>query len=163
MPEVVKLIAVMEAMDLPQEWESFLDPATGEIVWVTEEDRYGLDWEDDDDDLVDLPEWQKESVEKIRRVVDSGRALRLPDSYDLHEWDLMRRFSSSVDDAEQRDELLAAIHGKGAFRLFKMTVGRLGLREEWFRYRDAAVRRIAIDWLEGNGIEYVDDAKAEAT
>lgn len=161
MPAVVKLSAVLEAMDLPREWESLLDPETGEIVWISDEDRYGLDREDDD--LVDLPEWQKESVEKIRRVVDSGRALRLPDAFDIHEWDLMRRFSSSIDDADQRDELLTAIHGKGAFRMFKMTVGRLGLREEWFRYRDAALRRIAVDWLDVNGIEYVDDGKAEAT
>ena len=152
MSVVVKLEAVLEAMDLPQEWESFLDPETGEIVTISEDDRFALDGED----LTGLPEWQRESVIRIRRVLDSGRGLRLPDSYDIHEWDLMRRFSTSVEDPDDRGELLEAIHGKGAFRLFKVTIARLDLREEWFRYRDEALRRIAKDWLERHEVPFVE-------
>jgi len=81
MTVVVKLAAIVEAMELPQEWESFLDPETGEIVSISEEERYALDREDDYPD--DLPEWLQESVERIQRVLDSGRALRLPDAYDI--------------------------------------------------------------------------------
>jgi hypothetical protein len=154
MAVIVRLEAVLEAMELPREWESFLDPETGEIVSVSEEDRFVLEAEEPD--LVELPEWQQESVLQIRKVLDSGRALRLPDSFDIHEWDMMRRFSEARDDMDQRRELLDAIHGSGAFRMFKKTIAQLGLREEWFQFRDAEIRRIAREWLEGNEVPFIE-------
>ena len=150
---IVRLEAVVDAMDLPGEWEAFLDPATGEIVTVSEDDRAFLD-DEDEDGADEGPDWQREAAAQIRKVLDSGRALALPGKYEIHEWDLMRRFSLSVEDPKVGDELLGAIHGTGAFRVFRMTTERLGLREEWYRYRDEAVREIARGWLEANGIEY---------
>lgn len=160
MAAVVKLEAVLEAMDLPQEWEAFLDPETGEIVSINEDDQIVLD--QDEDEWDDLPEWQRESVATIRRVLESGRALALPDSFDIHEWDLMRRFAASLEDPDESAELLNAIHGRGAFRLFKITIARLGLREPWFQYRDQAIRRIARDWLEAHGVPYVELGEGKA-
>jgi len=44
MPSVVSISDIVAAMDLPnQDWESFLDPESGEIITVTEEDRRPLD------------------------------------------------------------------------------------------------------------------------
>jgi hypothetical protein len=149
---VVKLDSILEPMDLPGEWESFLDPETGEIVSIGEEVRFALDREDRDG----LSAWLQEAVERIERLLDSGRALGLPDSYDIHEWELMRRFSSSIDDPAHRDELLAVLHGRGAFRLFRMTVARLGLRDAWFEHRARALRRIAVEWLDDHGIHFVE-------
>ena len=123
----VKLDAIIDAMDLPEEWESLIDPETGEIVTISEDDRFILDQEGDDEDL-DTPEWERESIERIRKVLDSGRAIALPGKFEIHEWDLMRRFSLWVEDPDESAELLKAIHGTGAFRLFKMTTDRLGLR-----------------------------------
>lgn len=153
----VRLDEILQAMELPPEWELFIDPETGEIVSISEDDRTVLDCEEDGE-AVDLPACQVESVARIRRVLDSGRALALPDSFDLHEWDLMRRFANSVEDPDARYEILQATHGTGAFRLFKMTVGRLGLRDAWFRYRDDSMRDLARAWLEEHGIAYVEDA-----
>jgi len=47
---VVNLEAVIDAMDLPEEWESLIDPETGEIVTISEDDRSVLDQEDDGED-----------------------------------------------------------------------------------------------------------------
>lgn len=152
MPVTVKLEAVVEALDLPREWESFLDPETGEIVSLTDDDRYAMEL--DAEEFDELPDWQRESVARIRRVLDSGRALRLPDAFDVHEWEIMRRFSSFREDPDTRAELLDAIHGRGAFRLFKTTLARLGLRDEWYAYRDNALRDIARDWLEVHEIPF---------
>ena len=56
-PSVVSLQDVVDAMDLPsQECESFLDPDSGEITTVTEDDLSAL--EDPEPDL--LPDWQRE-------------------------------------------------------------------------------------------------------
>ena len=158
MGAIVKLQAVMEAIDLPEEWEALLDPETGEIHTMTDEDRSVLDEEEDEDEEgFEMPEWQKESTAKLRELLDSGRALTLPGRFEVHEWDLMRRFATSVEDLDESEELLGAIHGTGAFRMFKTTIARLGLRESWFKYRDEALREIALEWLEENGIEYAEE------
>jgi hypothetical protein len=154
----VRLDEILQAMEMPPEWESFIDPETGEIVTISEDDRIVLDREEDGE-AVDVPAWQGESTARIRRVLDSGRALALPDSFDVHEWDLMRRFANSVEYADARDEILRAIHGTGAFRLFRMTVDRLGLRDAWFRYRDDSMRDLARAWLEEHGIAYVEEVR----
>jgi hypothetical protein len=157
---VVNLEAVVDAMDVPDDWEAFIDPETGEIVTISEDDRSVLGDDDDEEDEVedmDLPDWQRESIAKIRRVLDSGRALVLPGKFEIHEWDLMRRFSQSVEDPDESAELLEAIRGKGAFRLFRVTTERLGLRARWFEYRDSAVREMARAWLEGHGIAYIEE------
>ena len=157
MGAVVNLEAVIDAMDLPGEWEALIDPETGEIVTVSEDDRSVLDQEDDCEDS-ELPDWQRDSIERIRKVLDSGRALALPGKFEIHEWDLMRRFARSVEDPDQNAELLEAIHGTGAFRLFRMTTYRLGLRDRWFEFRAEALREMAREWLEANGIEYVEES-----
>ena len=151
MPAVVSLQDIVAAMDLPnEEWESFLDPESGEIVTVTEEDRSAL--EDSEPDL--LPEWQREQLPKIRQALESGRFLRLPDSFEVHQWSIMERFCQTIEDSSARDDLLDAIHGSGAFRLFRRTLERLDLRDRWYAYRESAFERIARDWLESHGIAY---------
>jgi len=158
----VKIEDIIAAMDRPEEWESFIDPETGEIVSLSEDDGFDLD-DEDDSEAVEMPEWEQESVTRARKVLDSGHALALPGSFDIHEWELMRRFANSLSDGVAGGELLEAIHGAGAFRLFKMTVARLGLREAWFRYRHEAIRDLARSWLEQNGIEYVEEAQGEGS
>jgi hypothetical protein len=160
---IVKLQAVMEAIDLPEEWESFLDPETGKILTMTDEDRSVLDEEEDEEEEgLEMPEWQKDSIATLRELLDSGRALALPGKFEIHEWDLMRRFALSVEDLDESTELFGAIHGTGAFRLFKTTIARLGLRESWFKYRDEALRGIAQEWLEENRIEYAEEGETGA-
>ena len=56
------------------------------------------------------------------------------------------------------DALIDAIHGKGAFRLFKREVERLGVLGEWRSYKDARYREIAIEWLEGHGLDWTDSS-----
>jgi len=58
----------------------------------------------------------------------------------------MERFARSLTDAAARDELDAALHGRGAFRRFKDAVQRLGIADEWYRFRDAVFEEIAIEF-----------------
>ena len=148
----VKLRDVVEAMDLPnQDWQSYLNRDTGEIVTVTDEDRSLVE---DGEELDDLPDWQREAVPKIREALESDRFLPLPDSFEIHEWSIMERFGHGQESARQRDELIDSLHGRGAFRMFKSAIRRLGIEEEWYRFRDSAFDQIAKDWLESNDIEY---------
>ncbi len=139
-------------MDLPNdEWASYLNPRTGEIVTVTDEDR-DLARDEELDDM-DLPEWQRESLPKIREVLESDEFLPLPDKFEIHEWAIMERFSNGQPSAA-REQLRDAIHGAGAFRSFRNAIRRLGIEEQWFRFRQAALEHIAKEWLEAHGISY---------
>ncbi len=151
MPATVLLRDVVEALDASDpESEAYLDPETGRIIVVTEEDRMAV--EEDDPSLapIDDPEY----LSRIREALESDRFLTLPDSFEIHEWALMERFSLGIEDPEVRADMVEALHGRGAFRAFRNGLDRHGLRESWFAHRDSALEEIARDWLESHGIPY---------
>jgi hypothetical protein len=149
----VKLSDVVEALDSPEEWECYLDRGTGDIITVTENEASYLD---EAPELEDLPEWQRESVQRVRAALAAGDLIELPSKFDVHEWDVMRRFAEAQSGAA-RNDLLDAIHGTGAFRLFRTGLARLGIREDWYRFRAEALKTIARDWLEANDIRFVEE------
>ena len=51
---------------------------------------------------------------------------------------------------QMREKMLASLKGKGAFRRFKDTVFYLGIRDDWFAYRDNRFRDIAERWCMDN-------------
>ena len=64
------------------------------------------------------------------------------------------KLSEIIDaDEEQRESLLNAIHGRGAFRYFKNRVHELGIAEAWYAFRSAQYRQVALDWCHRHGIE----------
>jgi hypothetical protein len=63
-------------------------------------------------------------------------------------------FSSSQASAARRDELLDAIHGAGAFRSFRSAIRRLGIEDDWFRFRQLAFEEIAKDWLTAHDVSF---------
>ena len=149
----VSLKKVVDALDLPNdEWSAYVDVQTGEVVIISGE---AADLAEADDlESEDIPEWQFEEIENARKVQDSDRYVSLPDKFDVHEWDIMRKFSELRQDPLQRRELLEAIHGSGAFRFFKSTLHRLGIEKEWYDYRDSTFEEIAKEWLQQNGLAY---------
>jgi Uncharacterised protein family (UPF0158) len=80
--------------------------------------------------------------------------VRLPTKFDVHEWEIMREFSDSVDSDRIREDLLNAIHGAGAFRYFKDTLRRRRMEPAWFAFRTEALAEIARDWCEENHVEW---------
>jgi hypothetical protein len=69
----------------------------------------------------------------------------------------MERFYLSVDDEDIRDDLCDTIRGRGAFRRFKDRMRLYGMAEEWYRYRDAALREIAMAWCDVVSYRHEDD------
>ena len=63
---------------------------------------------------------------------------------------------NTIEDPEFSDTLYDAIHGSGAFRLFKYHIHRYGIQDKWYDFRDKAVKQIAINWYKNNNIEYID-------
>ena len=148
---IVSLNDVVEALEMSsQTSENIFDPETGEILLITDDDQYAI--EDPDTDFV--PEWQKDHIEKVRKLLKSENVLRLPSSFDIHEWSIMEKFCYTVENAKHREILLDSIRGKGAFRRFRETLERFVLKDEWFSFRQSALQEIARDWLEENKIAY---------
>jgi hypothetical protein len=153
MAAVVSLREIVDTISIqPEGGSAYLDPDSGEILEVSEEELRLAEGEEDA--AAAAPEWQQPLIENARKVLASDRLLPLPTQFDIHEWAIMERFADEWAIARQRELLLEAIHGRGAFRRFKGTIRRLEIEKDWYRFRDAAVEAIAKEWLESHGIEY---------
>ena len=136
------------------EEHAYLNQRTGELVTIRNEDIGILER---GDDIEAYPEWQHGMIRKTQEVLDSEDYLRLPSKFDIHEYAILERFCYSVEDEELSDELLYQIRGSGAFRRFKDAVHRHGIADEWYRFRQATLEEIAIEWLEAHSIPCLQD------
>jgi hypothetical protein len=148
----VSLQDVLMAIEMSSdEVHSYLNPATREIVTFTDEEQREAESDEGPGPLSDLTD---DMLAKVREVLESDKFLALPGSFEFDEWSLMKDFGDGLAKARHRDEVLQSIRGRGAFRTFKATIHRLGIQDDWYRFRDAAFERMAKDWLEANGVPY---------
>ena len=155
MSQSVRLSAIMEVIEISsEEFSSYLNRITGHVITLSEEE---ISAAEEGDDLDDYPESQRESILMAGDFLKNEKDyLGLPTKDDLDEYRLIEKFSLSVEDPNTLDILYGAIKGKGAFRRFKDALHRLNLTDEWYAYREAAVRQVAIDWCELNEINWQD-------
>lgn len=155
----VKLDEIFESIVLQSEIIlSFLDRETG-IVFSIDEEDLRLAESLSDDDLSAYPEWKQNNVRRAMDLIrsdGSGRYLRLPASYEIHEYQIMEEFIESLKNEFIRDALSHAIRGRGAFRRFKDAVIDYGVASEWYDYRDKALRLIAIEWCWKNNVPFTE-------
>ncbi len=152
MPVPVKLKDIIEGLEfLTDEGSSYLNTTTGEVVYVTTEELRAAE---EEQPLEDFPAWQHDALRIARDIVETDHYLPLPDRFEINEYHIMERFCLSVDNDDLRDDLCDAIRGRGAFRRFKDKVQVYGMAEEWYRYRDNALREMAMAWCEAHGIAY---------
>jgi hypothetical protein len=148
---VVSLGEFVNQMDtFGDQMEVYFNRRTGEYLTVTEEDRSAV--EEDTD--ADLPDWQREILPKVREAISSADWLPLPSRYEFDEYRIMERFCGTLTDATFRDDLLDTIGGRGTFGRFKNMIHRHKVQEEWYRFREQALRQVAVAWLEAHDIPY---------
>ncbi len=100
-------------------------------------------------------------IEKARVVLDSDDYVELPTKFDIHEYRIMEEFCPSLQLPQLRDQLLRKISGSGAFGRFKQAIYSLGIEEDSYQFRNAEYVRIAIEWMEENGIAYTRELNTE--
>ncbi|HEY4158741.1 MAG TPA: UPF0158 family protein, partial [Polyangiaceae bacterium] len=135
--------------DLPVDWEaledafennapevhSYLHLTTGEVLRVV-------------DGIAD-PEMHS-------RIASDTTYLRVEPVSSREQYRWMERFIPMVDDLELRDQLGAAIDGKGAFRRFKdVLMSYATERERWFAFRSERLRVFMEAWLSAHGLKPV--------
>src|SRR5450755_3106105 len=127
--------------DIPVDWEaledafennapevhSYLHLMTGEVLRVV-------------DGIAD-PEMHS-------RIASDTTYMRIEPVSSREQYRWMERFIPMVDEGELRDQLTAAIDGKGAFRRFKDVLMAYGPeRERWFAFRSERLRIFMEAWL----------------
>jgi len=149
----VKLSDIIEGLEFQSdESSSFLNKKTGEVVLMTD---YAMRAAEDNEPLEDVPDWERDLVAIAREILaESGQYISLPTKFDIDEYSIMESFCISLDRQEIGDILYDLISGSGAFRRFKNAIYKYGVEEEWFKYRDNAIKEIAIEWCRENNIKF---------
>ncbi len=132
----------------------YLNRVTGEMVTLLQDDLSAVE---NGEDFSDRQKWEQDAFAKAQEVYDSDDYLELPDQYEIHEYSIMEDFCAAYPNEGISEDLLDLIRGSGAFRRFKNYINRHGIEKEWYEFLDNAYKKIAIDWLEDNGIAYTDD------
>jgi hypothetical protein len=161
MNPLAKLSELTDALEFESvERRTYFDRDTGRIVSVADTLLSAVE-QGEDEALRSLPDWQKEEVETARAIVnDSGdRFIDPPCKFEFNEYRHMERFIRALLDAKATEQLWRAIKGHGAFHHFKDTLYRLGLQDQWFGYRDEAMKEFAVAWAEANNVPYQNDIK----
>ncbi len=150
----VKLKEIIEGLEfLTHDGFSYLNTTTGEVVYVTREELRAAE---EEAPLEDFPAWQHDVIRIAGEIVATDHYLLLPTRFDIHEYSIMERFCLAIDDDDLQDDLCDAIRGRGAFRRFKERLHAYGMAPDWYRYRDAVLREIAIVWCEAHDIRYTE-------
>jgi hypothetical protein len=164
MPLPVSLQRVIDDMDSQGDMiDGYINHKTGELMSVNDDQRTELEWVDNDEydtEMEDLPEWMQEAMPRIKEVLQSDDFIPLPSSFEIHEYAIMRDFCHTVEDPKVKEELLVGINGRGAFRMFKELIFRHDIRNDWFAYKNEALKQIAMDFLEEHDIAYEDDCRS---
>lgn len=147
----VKLYDIIEGMEFQSdESTSYLNKSTGKVITISEEEFRAVR---DEGPIENFPEWQHENIRTAKEMLGTDNYIPLPTRFDIHEYDIMEKFCLSVRDKEVSNTMYSSIKGSGAFKRFKRNIRRYNIEDDWYTYRDAAIKEIAIDWCNNNNIE----------
>lgn len=149
-----KLKEIVDGMDFQnEEMSAYWNKKTGEVVTLTSDSIRAAE---EKEPLENYPEWEYEEILEAGRFLESpDDYLPLPSKFEIHEWEIMERFCLSLKDGGIRDQMLDTIRGTGAFRRFKDNLERFDLEERWYPFREQALKEIAVDWCQRNGIDLI--------
>lgn len=149
----VKLDEIIEGLEFQSdESSSFLDKTTGKVVLISD---YEISAAEDDDPIEDFPDWEQDLVRIAKEIIDeTGNYIDLPTKFDIHEYSIMEKFCLSLNDSEMCDTLYSLIKGSGAFGRFKNAIHEYDVADDWYKYRNDALKEIAVEWCQENGIEF---------
>lgn len=161
----IKISELVDALEFDSdERECWVDLKNGTVVHLPHSLVSGAE-EGDEKRMESMSDWEPEDVEVAKALVaDSGaRFAPAPSKFDFHEYRQMERFIGMLPDDAAAQELWRAIKGKGAFRWFKDTAHRLGLLDQWYQFRNEAMKQFAKDWAEVHEVAVEDDAPGSAS
>lgn len=153
----VKLKDIVDELEIQMdEYKKYLNKETGEIITVSTEELSIAEESEEGDDFSDYPDWQRDSIRDVLDIIENWENyIELPDKWEIDEYRIMEEFCGSIKNDRISDALYSAIRGCGAFRRFKDAIHRYGVEDDWYRFRKEALKNIAMEWCEENGIKYI--------
>lgn len=134
---IVSLEDIAEKLEETMDhWEQFLNVVTGEFVALS------------DGTYIETDEKKAEEIE------NSNDYVRLPNQYDIHEYNIMEDFAESTADVYKRERLLRALNGRKPFRRFKDTLDYIGLSKAYYAFRSLRFFQVSQEWCKENSIPY---------
>ena len=107
----------------------------------------------EEDDLI--PDWEKEIILVLRDINQNPENyIPIPDKFYINEYAIMKRFCLSIKNEKLREEMYSSIKGSGAFQRFKNNILHFNIANDWYKFKEDALREIAVEWCEENSIEY---------
>lgn len=154
----VKLRNIIENLEMTDDsFRAFYSKNTSEIIAASVEDLAIVEDAEEGEDFNEYPKWQRESIKGAIDIVENWENyISLPDRSDIDEYRIMEEFCLSISNERIQDDMYYSIKGRGAFRRFKEKLHRYGLDDEWYSFKDNALRDIAISWCEDNGLEFIE-------
>jgi len=154
MNPLAKLSDLTAAIDFEsEEYCSFFDRDTGQIVTLNRTIYEAVE-KCDEEALKKFASSEKEEIDIARVIADDteGRFIAPPNKFDFDEYKHMERFILSLSDEKAVAQLWNAIKGKRAFHHFKDTLYRLRMENQWFLYRDEAIKEYVHEWVEAHDV-----------
>lgn len=107
--------------------------------------------------IMDGEIYDVENIEDLEEFEElyGERFIAIPDKYNINEYSIMEDFIETLPDNMQND-FYYAINGRGAFRRFKDMTMRKGVENQWYEFKERALKKIAVEWCKENDIEYED-------
>lgn len=153
----VYIFDVVDEIDQQNEMiTGFINRKTGELAILTVDDYSALEHLDDGGALDKLPPWQQEIVPKLREISESEDFTALPSPYGIDDYRIIEEFVRSIKDDTLGGIMDELIQGRGAFRRFRDAVHRYRLGDQWWDFKKNALKIIAIEFLEEEGIPWTD-------
>lgn len=114
--------------------------------------------------IEDLPEWQQELVADAEKMVKNPEDfVWLEPRTQSEVYEVMKGFCDSQKDQHLREDLLDCISGRGAFSRFQRGLAQYELQEEWYVWRQAAIRNYLRAWCEENALACFSERKEAGT
>ncbi len=152
---IVSLNAIVEAFETQDsESVSYINVKSGDVEIVFEDFLMSLDEVDKE-----LPEWQKEEINRCQSIMSGADWVELPSQFEINEYQIMRAFADNRKDTNESQKLHAALSGGKAFRRFKDTAFDIGVIDDWYKFKEEALADIARVWCKDNGFE-IDEGDA---
>lgn len=80
--------------------------------------------------------------------------MRLPNQYDIHEYQIIENFAYVTPNHKHQEKLTYALNGRKPYRNFKDKINYLGIADDYYAYRLLAFCKMAKEWCEHNRIPF---------
>lgn len=140
----------------------YVNKASGEVEVLLDDEHFDSIQKLEDRICLSDDEDEREQLSVIKKILFSNEYLPLPGSSEVDEYQIMKDFSESFEDARMRDNLLNELVGKAAFRRFINFINLADLEEDWCVYRYERIKGMVIEWCQENSLKYSEEEKAKA-